>query len=90
MDKYSVFEKDLAEQNVDLAFIHPTQIGLQATKGGNYVGLCTAKGYTDYHPSVLVQKDSPLKSLQDLKGKNIGVPRMESITTTMFISRCRA
>jgi len=86
VDKYADLEKGLAQDKYDLAFIHPAHIGLRAVKSGNYFGLCTAQGYTDYRARVLVQKNSPLKSLQDLKGKKIGVPSMESITTVMFIA----
>jgi len=86
VDKYAVFDKDLADERYDLAFIHPTQVALKATVQGDYVGLCSAKGYTGYRAHVMVPKDSPLKTLADLKGRKIGVPSMESITTTMFIA----
>jgi ABC-type phosphate/phosphonate transport system substrate-binding protein len=89
IEKYAELEKDLTEERVDLAFIHPAHIGLRAIAHGNYFGLCSAKGFTDYRARVLVAKDSPLKTLQDLKGKKIGVPSMESITTTMFIASLR-
>lgn len=84
VDKYSVLEKGLAEGKYDLAFIHPAHVGLLAVKKDGYEGLVTAKGYTDYRARVMVTKASPLKSLQDLRGKKIGVPSVESITTTMF------
>lgn len=89
VDKYADFEKGLSEEKFDLAFIHPAHIGLRAVKSGNYYGLCTAKGYTDYRARVLVAKDSSLKSLEDLKGRKIGVPSMESITTVMFVANLR-
>jgi ABC-type phosphate/phosphonate transport system substrate-binding protein len=89
VDKYSAFEKGLAEGKYDLAFIHPAHIGLIAAKRDGYVGLVTAKGYTDYRARVLVSKTSPLKTLQDLRGKKIGVPAIESITTTMFTANLR-
>lgn len=84
VDKYATLEKGLAEGKYDLAFIHPAHVGLLAVKKDGYEGLATAKGYTDYRAHVMVKKDSPLKSLQDLRGKKIGVPSIESITTTMF------
>jgi phosphonate transport system substrate-binding protein len=89
VSKYTVLEKGLAEEKYDLAFIHPAHIGLQAVKSGKYQGLCSAKGYTDYRARVLVAKDSPLKSIQDLQGKKIGVPSLESITTVMFIAHLK-
>jgi ABC-type phosphate/phosphonate transport system substrate-binding protein len=89
VDKYSVFEKGLAEGKYDLVFIHPAHIGLQAVKRDGYIGVATAKGYTDYRARVMVLKNSPLKSLDDLRGKKIGVPAVESITTTMFTAALR-
>lgn len=84
VDKYATFEKGLAEGKYDLAFIHPAHVGLLAVKKDGYVGLVTAKGYTDYRARVMVSKTSPLKSMEDLRGKKIGVPSVESITTVMF------
>jgi len=89
VDKYATFEKGLAENKYDLVFIHPAHIGLQAVKKNGYVGLVTAKGYTDYRARVMIAKTSPLKSLKDLQGKKIGVPSVESITTTMFTANLR-
>lgn len=89
VDKYADLEKGLAEEKYDMAFIHPAHIGLRAVKAGNYQGLCTAQGFTDYRARVLVSKDSPLRSMEDLQGKKLGVPSMESITTVMFIASLR-
>ncbi len=89
VDKYAALEKGLAEGKYDLAFIHPAHIGLQAVKKDGYEGLVTAKGFTDYRARVMVPANSPLKSLQDLRGKKIGVPSLESITTVMFTANLR-
>ncbi len=89
VDKYSTFEKGLAEGKYDLAFIHPAHVGLMAVKKNGYEGLVTAKGYTDYRARVMVANNSPLKSMQDLRGKKIGVPSIESITTVMFTANLR-
>jgi phosphonate transport system substrate-binding protein len=86
IDKYADFDKALAEEKYDLVFIHPAHIGLRAVKSGKYVGLATAKGFTDYRARIMVKKDSPIKSVQDLRGKKIAVPSLESITTVMFIA----
>ena len=87
--KYSEFEKGLDAERYDLVFIHPAHVGLKAVKSGKYAGLATAKGFTDYRARVMVNSDSPLKSLQDLRGRKIGVPSMESITTVMFAAALR-
>lgn len=90
VDKYATLEKGLAEGKYDLAFIHPAHIGLHAVKKDGYEGLVTAKGYTDYRARVMVPQNSPLKSMQDLRGKKIGVPSVESITTVMFTADMRS
>lgn len=89
VDKYAAFEKGLAEGKYDLVFIHPAHIGLTAVKKNGYEGLATAKGFTDYRARVLVANNSPLKTMQDLRGKKIGVPSIESITTFMFTANLR-
>jgi phosphonate transport system substrate-binding protein len=89
VDKYAVLEQGLAEEKYDMAFVHPAHIGLRAVKAGRYQGLCTAKGYIDYRARILVLKDSPFKSMQDLRGRKVGVPSMESITTVMFVASLR-
>lgn len=83
------FAKGLAENKFDLAFIHAAYIGLLAVKKNGYEGLVTAKGYTDYRARVLVSGASPLKTMQDLRGKKIGVPSVDSITTVMFTANLR-
>jgi phosphonate transport system substrate-binding protein len=89
VDKYSDFEKGLAASKYELVFIHPAHVGLKAVRSDNYVGLATAKGFTDYRARVMVKNDSPLRTMQDLKGKKIGVPSTESITTAMFTANLR-
>ena len=84
--RYSEFDKDLAAGKYELIFIHPAHVGLQAVARGNYHGVATAKGFTGYRARIMVANDSPLRTLQDLQGKKIGVPSIESITTAMFTS----
>jgi ABC-type phosphate/phosphonate transport system substrate-binding protein len=84
VDRYSNFESGLDAERFDLVFIHPAHIGLRAAKSGKYFGLVTAKDYTDYRARVFVKKDSPIKTIADLRDKKIGVPSLESITTVMF------
>jgi ABC-type phosphate/phosphonate transport system substrate-binding protein len=89
VDKYDKLAKGLADESYDMAFVHPAHIALRAVKGGAYQGLCTAKGYTNYRAQVLVSKDSPLKSMADLRGKKFAVPSIDSITTVMFVATLR-
>lgn len=87
--RYSEFDKDLAAGKYELAFIHPAHVGLQAIQRGNYHGIATAKGFTGYRARIIVAKESPLRSLDDLRGKKIGVPSIESITTAMFTAHLK-
>ncbi len=89
VDKYAEFERGLAEERYDLVFIHPAHVGLKAVKSGKYFGVASAKGFTDYRARVMVPKDSTIKSMQDLQGKKLGVPSVESITTVMFTAALR-
>ncbi|MBV8635751.1 MAG: PhnD/SsuA/transferrin family substrate-binding protein [Burkholderiaceae bacterium] len=84
VDRYGDLEKGLQEGRYEMAFIHPAHVGLRAVKSGNYVGLATAAGYTDYRGRVLVAKESTLRTMDELRGKKVGVPALESITTVMF------
>jgi len=84
VDRYSNFEAGLDAERYDLVFIHPAHIGLRAAKSGKYIGLASAKDYTDYRARVFVKKDSAIKTLADLRDKKVGVPSLESITTVMF------
>lgn len=87
--RYSEFDKDLAAGRYELVFIHPAHVGLQAVQRGNYHGIATAKGFTGYKARIMVSKESPLQSLNDLQGKKIGVPSIESITTAMFTAHLK-
>jgi len=89
INHYADFEHELKIEHPDLVFIHPGNIGLAATKTGKYVGLASAKDFTDYRARVMVKADSPLKTMADLRGKKIGVPALESIVTVMFAANLR-
>ncbi len=89
INHYADFDRELASESIDLVFVHPAHIGLAATKSGKYLGLATARDYTEYRARVMVKADSPLNSLADLRGKKIGVPSMESIVTRMFSASLR-
>lgn len=90
VEKYADFDKGLANEHYDLAYIHPAHIALRAVKNGKYVGIVTARDFTNYRARVMVKKESPLKSIRDLKGKKIGVPNAETITSVMFTANLSA
>jgi len=89
IQRYVVLNEALLDQKVDFAFVHPAHVALRAVDAGRFIGIATARGFTNYHASVLVKAESPLKSIADLKGSKVGVPAMESITTVMFSARLK-
>src|SRR3982750_3898037 len=64
---YDDVRAGLAKQEYDLAFIHPAHVSMAEIKKGRYRAIAWTTGFTEYTVSVLVPKDSPLKSLEELK-----------------------
>jgi len=79
----------LAKQEFDLAFIHPAHVALAEVKAGRYQTLAWTTGYTDYAVSLLTAADSPIKSLDQLKGRVLVTPDPDSITAVMVRAMLR-
>ena len=80
---YPALRKGLAEHAYDLAIVHPAHLSIEAMKKSGYRLLAVTKGFQDYRASFLVKADSPLKSIADLKGRTLGAPDEDSITSWM-------
>src|SRR5690242_16163906 len=87
---YNDLRAGLAQQEYDLAFVHPAHVAMAEIKQGRYRALAWTMGYTDYTVSFLVPKDSPLKSIDDLKGRSLVTPDPDSITAAMVRATFRA
>jgi phosphonate transport system substrate-binding protein len=85
---YEELRKGLADKRFDLALVHPAHISIAAMKGG-YRLVAVTKGYTTYRASFLVRKDSPYKTLADLRGLKVGAPDEDSITAWMVRATMR-
>src|SRR5262245_20217435 len=57
---YNAARDALRNQQVDLAFIHPAHVALEATKGGNYRSLAWTAGFTEYKVSLLCKEAQPI------------------------------
>jgi ABC-type phosphate/phosphonate transport system substrate-binding protein len=79
----------LAKQEFDLAFIHPAHVALAEVKAGRYQTLAWTAGYTDYAVSLLTAGDSPIKSLEQMKGRVLVTPDPDSITAVMVRAMLR-
>jgi phosphonate transport system substrate-binding protein len=86
---YSALRKGLEAQTYDLALVHPAHVSIAAIRNNGYRLLAVAKGFETYRASFLVRADSALKSLTDLKGKRLGAPDEDSITSWMVRAALR-
>ena len=86
---YPSLRKGLADKAYDLALVHPAHLSIEAIKKSDYKLLAVTKGFQDYKASFLVSADSPLKSLAELKGRKLGAPDEDSITSWMVRATMR-
>jgi phosphonate transport system substrate-binding protein len=86
---YNAIAEGLAAAKYDLAYIHPSHIALKGLAVDGYQLVALTKGFTDYRAHFLVRADSPAKSAGDLKGKKLGIPAPDSITSVLTRSTLR-
>ena len=72
---YPVLRKGLADKAYDIAMVHPAHLSIQAIKESGYKLVAVTKGFQEYSANFLVNANSPLTSLADLKGRKLGAPR---------------
>ena len=80
---YTSLRKGLSEKRFDLALVHPAHVSIQAIKASGYHLVVVTKGFQNYQAQFLVGGASPLASLADLKGRKLGAPDEDSITSVM-------
>jgi phosphonate transport system substrate-binding protein len=85
---YKALRKGLADKTYDLAIVHPAHISIGALKTGWQL-VAVTKGFESYSASFLVRADSELKSLADLRGRKLGAPDEDSITSWMVRATMR-
>lgn len=86
---YNQLRRGLQARTYDLAMVHPAHVSIQAIKGSGYKLLVVTKGFQKYTASFLVAADSPLTALTDLKGRKLGAPDEDSITSWMMRATLR-
>lgn len=86
---YPVLRKGLAARSYDLALVHPAHISIGAMKDSGYRLVAVTKGFQEYSARFLVRADSPLKTLADLRGRRVGAPDEDSITSWMMRATLR-
>jgi len=86
---YNQLRKGLADKTYDLAIVHPAHISIAALKNNGWHLVAVTKGFETYSANFLVRADSPLKSLADLRGRKLGAPDEDSITSWMVRATMR-
>jgi ABC-type phosphate/phosphonate transport system substrate-binding protein len=80
---YKALAEGLAAARYDLAYVHPAHIALKGLAVDGYKLVALTKGFTDYRAHFLVRADSATKNAADLKGKKLGIPSPDSITSVL-------
>lgn len=86
---YKELAAGLAEQRYDLAWVHPAHHSIRAMSRSGYKLVAVTKGFTEYRASFMVPANTPLKSLADLKGRKVGAPDEDSITSVIMRATLR-
>ena len=87
--RYDELVKGLANQQYAIAYVHPAHHAIRAMTAHGYRLAALTKGYVEYRASIFVAKDSPVKTLADLKGKRLGAPDEDSITSVILRATLR-
>lgn len=80
---YDDLRAGLAKQEYDVAFVHPAHVAMAEIKAGRYKSVAWTTGYTEYTVSMLMLAATPLKSLEELRGRTLVTPDPDSITAVM-------
>ncbi len=80
---YNGLRDALKQGHVDVAFIHPAHVALEALKTGAYRSVAWTAGFTDYKVSFLCTEPQPIKAWSTVAGKAIVTPDADSITAVM-------
>ena len=86
---YPSLRKGLADKHYDLAMVHPAHVSIQAIKSSGYQLVVVTKGFENYQAQFLIRADSTLTSLAGLKGRKLGAPDEDSITSVMVRATLR-
>lgn len=83
ISSYNGLREALKQGSLDIAFIHPTHVALEATKNGSYKAAAMTTGFTDYKVSFLCSEPQPIKTWSTVAGKAMVTPDADSITAVM-------
>jgi phosphonate transport system substrate-binding protein len=83
ISSYKTMRETLKQGQVDMAFIHPAHLALEAIKSGNYRSAAWTSGFTEYKVSLLCKDSQPIQNWTTVSGKAFVIPDADSITSAM-------
>ena len=83
ISSYNALRAALKQGQVDIAFIHPAHVSLEAIKSGAYKSVAWTAGFTDYKVSFLCNEPQPITAWTTVAGKALVTPDADSITAVM-------
>ena len=83
VENYAELALGLKEARYDLAYVHPAHHSIRAMTQSGWQLVALTQGFTEYRASFMVAAASPLKTLADLKGRKVGAPNEDSITSVL-------
>lgn len=83
ISSYNGLREALKQGQLDIAFIHPAHVSLEAVKTGAYKTVAWTAGFTDYKVSFLCNEPQPIKAWSTVAGKALVTPDADSITAIM-------
>ena len=89
MNRYAEAREALGKQEVDIAFIHPAHVALEATKGGKFSVAAWTKGFTDYTVNLLCKDNDPIADWSSVRAKKLVTPDPDSITAVIVRAMLR-
>lgn len=86
---YDSLRETLKQGQVDMAFVHPAHLALEAIKNGAYRSVAWTSGFTDYKVSLLCNDSKLIGDWASVSGKTFVSPDPASITTLMMRAMLR-
>ena len=83
ISSYNGLREALKQGQLDIAFIHPAHVSLEAIKAGGYKSAAWTTGFTEYKVSLLCNEPLPITAWSNLSGKGLVTPDADSITAVM-------
>ena len=83
ISSYSGLRDALKHGEIDVAFIHPAHVALEAIKSGAYHSAAWTTGFTEYKVSLLCKEPQPIQNWTSVIGKSFVTPDPDSITAVM-------